>query len=202
MIQQKPKHVAPPQLQCILLHMQKYNYTIWYKPGKVMMLANHWSHFPSFVNPLPIPITHNVQYVQLSNTELDIIWGSMDCDLVYSTVYGLTLRGWYDQRQQVPCSARHFWGAWDELFIESGLLLKETRGCIPQELLDHTLADLHGTHQGINRVQAQAREAVYWPVIDADIANYVCQCTICTKHKASPPAHPMLLRDIPDDPWP
>ena len=50
-------------------------------------------------------------------------------------------------------------------------------------------------------MQAQAREAVYWPGIDSDISDYVSQCTICTKHKASPPAQPMLPRDIPDGPW-
>ena len=50
-------------------------------------------------------------------------------------------------------------------------------------------------------MQAQAREAVYWAGIDADIADYVNQSTICTKHKASPPAQPMLPRDIPDSPW-
>ena len=32
----------------------------------------------------------------------------------------------------------------------------------------------------------QAREAVHLPVIDTNIADYACQCTICTKHKASP----------------
>ena len=50
-------------------------------------------------------------------------------------------------------------------------------------------------------MQAQAREAVYWPSIDANIADYIHQCTICTKHKASPPAQPMLPRDVPDSPW-
>ena len=50
-------------------------------------------------------------------------------------------------------------------------------------------------------MQAQAREAVHWPGIDTDIAEFVIQCTICTKHKASPPAQPMLPRDIPDGPW-
>ena len=48
---------------------------------------------------------------------------------------------------------------------------------------------------------AQAKEAVYWPGIDADFIDYVCQCTICTKHKASPTVQPMLPRDIPDNPW-
>ena len=37
--------------------------------------------------------------------------------------------------------------------------------------------------------------------MDTDIASYVCQCTICTKHKASPPAQPMIPRDIPNGLW-
>ena len=83
-------------------------------------------------------------------------------------------------------------------------LASSSRGrkvCIPPELLNHTSADLHGTYQWINRMYAQMREAVYWPGIDADITDYVWQCSICTKYKASPPAHPMLPRDIPDGPW-
>ena len=50
-------------------------------------------------------------------------------------------------------------------------------------------------------MQAQAREAVYLPGIDADISDYVSWCTICTKHKAFLSDQPMLPRDIPDGPW-
>ena len=181
MIQQKLLHAAPPQLQHMLLHMQKYDFTIWYKPSKDMVLTNHLSHFLSHVNSLPIPTAHNVQHLQLSTAELDIIQGSIECDLVYSTVYCLTLRGWPNQRQEVPHITRHFWGTRDELSINSGLLLKGTGVCIPPELPDCTLADLHGTHQGTDGIQAQVREAVYWPSTDADKASYVCQCTICPK---------------------
>ena len=124
-----------------------------------------------------------------SNVELDIVWGSVECDPVYSTVYHLTLRGWPDHWQQVPLITR-IWSTpqW-------------TWACIPPELLDHTLADLHGAYQEINRMQAQEREAVYWSGIDVDIVNYIHWCIIYTKHKASPPAQPMLPRDIPDGPW-
>ena len=72
-IQHKPIHTAPPQLQQMLLHMQKYDYTIRYKPSKDMVLADHFSCFPSHINSLPIPIAHNVQHVQLSKAQLDII---------------------------------------------------------------------------------------------------------------------------------
>ena len=120
---------------------------------------------------------------------------------MYSTVYHLTLRGWPKHRQQVLQITRHFWGFQDVLSIDGSLLLKGTKVCMPPELLDCTLNDLHGVHQGINRMQAQAREAVYWPGIDTDIGHYVGQCTIFTRHKASPSAQPMLPRDIPDGLW-
>ena len=63
MIQHKPIHVAPPRLQQMLLHMQKYDFTIVYKPGKDMVLADHLSCFPSHTNYLPIPLAHNIQHV-------------------------------------------------------------------------------------------------------------------------------------------
>ena len=166
-----------------------------------MVLANHLSCFPSCSNNLPIPIAYNVQHVQLSKAELDIIWGPVGCDLVYSTIYHLTLRGWPKCQQDIPHIGQHFWGTRDELSIKSGLLLKRMRVCIPPGLPDCTLADLHGAHQGIDRMQAQVREAVYWPGTDADIVDYVHQCTICTKHNASPTAQPMLPSDVPDSLW-
>ena len=102
MIQHKPIHVAPPGLEQMLLHLQKYDYTIHYKPGKDMVLADHLSHFLSPKNSLPIPIAHNIQHVQLSKADLDIIQGSVECNPVYSTVYGLTLRWWPECRQDIP----------------------------------------------------------------------------------------------------
>ena len=161
MIQHKPIHVASPRLQQMLLHMQKYGYTIHYKSGRDMVLADHLSHFPSNTNYLPIPLAQNIQHIQLSSADLDIIQGSVECDPVYSTLYHLTLWGWLDCVQDVPHIARHFWGARDELSIDTGLLLKGTRVWVPPEVLKRTLADLHGAHQGVDRMQAQARESVY-----------------------------------------
>ena len=77
MIQQKPIHAVPSQLQHILLCMQKYDYTIEYKSSKEMVLANCLSHFPFHKESLPIPIHWNIQHVQLSTAELDAIWGAI-----------------------------------------------------------------------------------------------------------------------------
>ena len=157
MIQHKPINVAHPRLQWMLLHMQKYDYNICYKPGKDMVLADHLICFPSWSNNLPIPIAHNVQHVQFSEAELDIIQGSMEGDPVYNTIYCLTLRGWPEHLQVVPHITQHLLGTRDELSVKCGLLLKGTRVCVSPELLNHTLADLHGAHQDINRMQVQVR---------------------------------------------
>ena len=50
-------------------------------------------------------------------------------------------------------------------------------------------------------MQALAQDTVYCPGLDTDIANYVKRCAICTQHKASPPAQPMLPWDIPNSLW-
>ena len=102
---------------------------------------------------------------------------------------------------QVPRITQQFWGTQDELSIEARLLIKGSHICAPLKPLNHTLADLHGAHQGMEKMWPQTRGAIYWPGIDAYIADHIHQCTICTKHKASPPAQLMLPRDIPDGPW-
>ena len=101
---------------------------------------------------------------------------------------------------QVLRIAKHFWGAQDELFIEACNLMGD-QACVPPELLYCTLADLHWSQQGMEKMQAQAREGVYWPGINADIADYVRRYTICTKHKGSLPAEPMLPWNIPEYLW-
>ena len=181
--------------------MQKYNYTIQYKYSKEMVLAKHLNHFSSHKESLPIPIHQNTQHVQLSTDKLDAIWGTIKCGPVYNTLYCITLSGWHDYLKQVPRIAQHFWGTWDELSVEAGILLKGNCVYVPQELLNCTLPDLHRAHQGMEKMQAQATEAVYWPGIDNSTTDYIQRCTICTKHNASLPAQPMLTRDIPDSLW-
>ena len=73
MIHQKSIYTGPPNLQHMLLHMQKYDYTIQYKPNKEMVLADCLSCFPSLSESLPIPIHQNIQHVLLSTDKMDTI---------------------------------------------------------------------------------------------------------------------------------
>ena len=73
--------------------------------------------------------------------------------------------------------------------------------CIPPELYDMSLQELHEMHLGIEKMQHRARATVYWPRIDADIVEYVKRCKTCTQHKVTQHIRPMLPRDVPEAPW-
>ena len=200
-IQRKPIHIAPPRLQCMLLRLQQYYYTIQYIPRQNMVLTDRLSRFPSPRKNLPIKLYQNINALNFHPDRLLIIQGAIEHNPILSAVYRMTLNGWPNRVQDVPCLARHFWSLRDELTIEDGVLMKGNCICIPPELHDRTLYDLHDSHQGIEKMGHIARANIYWPGIDADISDYVRRCTICTKYKASQATQPMLPQDIPDSPW-
>ena len=88
----------------------------------------------------------------------------MNRDPILSTVYHLTLNGWPDRISEVPRIARQLWGARDELTIEEDILLKGDCICIPPELYDRSLNELHDTHLGIekNATQRKSHTILAW----------------------------------------
>ena len=79
--------------------------------------------------------------------------------------------------------------------------MKGNHICISPELYDRSLHELHDMHLEIEKMQHRARATLYWPGIDADIAEYVKKCKTCTQHKATQHIQPMIPRDVPDIPW-
>ena len=185
----------------MLLHLQKYDYTIVYRPGKEMVLADRLSQFPSRKEYMPIELHQNIHNVHFEPDRLNIVRGAIERDPIHSTIYRLTLNGWLDRVHEVPRIACHFWGTQDELTVENGILLKGDRVCIPPELYERMLSDLHGNHRGIEKMRHLSQHTVYWPRLDADITDYVNRCKTCTQHKAKQAVQPMLPRDVPDSPW-
>ena len=99
MIQKKPIHGAPPHLQRMLLYLQKYDYTIQYKPGKEMVLADCLNHFPSRKENMPIELNQNTQSIYFTPDKLNIVRGAVERGPVCSTIYRLTLNGWPERIQ-------------------------------------------------------------------------------------------------------
>ena len=201
MIQRKPIQAALSRLQCMLLKLQKYDYTIQYIPGKDMVLADRLCRFPSCTENIPIILHHNIHTINFNPECLNIIRGATERDPIHSMLYRLTLNGWPENFRSVPHIACHFWSYHDQLTVENGVLIKSDRVCIPPELQDRTLYDLHNGDLGVEKMIHLARSSVYWQGINSDIIDYVRWCTTCVKQKALQTVQPMLPHDVPDGPW-
>ena len=121
-------------------------------------------------------------------------------DLIISTVYQLTQQGWPHQRRHTPRMARVYWDFRDKLSTDDGLLLKGPRIVIPSCLQEEYLERLHYGHISARKVQENARQHLYWPILDADIADYIQRCQECIK-KTHAPKEPLQAHDLPAQPW-
>ena len=166
-----------------------------------MVLADRLSRFPHHAIKLPIELHQNIHALNFHPDRLLSFKVPLNMTQYTSAVYRMTLNWLANRVYDVPHLACHFWSLRDELTITDGVLFKGNRVCIPPELHDRTLYDLHDSHQGIEKIPHIARANVYWPGIDANITDYVRRCTICPKHEASQTVQPMLPHDIPDRPW-
>ena len=135
----------------MLLHLQKYDYTIVYRPGREMVLTDCLSQFPSRKEYMPIELYQNIHNVQFEPDRLNIVRGAIKRDPIHSTIYRLTLNGWPDRVQEVPRIACHFWGTWDELTVENGILLKGDRVCIPMDYMKRCLVTYMETTEALRR---------------------------------------------------
>ena len=107
------------------------------------------------------------------------------------------LAGFPEHRSQLEPHLRPYWAVRDRLAVDDGLLLCGQRLVIPHSLRRDTLRRLHASHQGIERTKRRARQAVYWPSMDQDIANAVSTCQACQRYLPSQQKEPLMPEETP-----
>ena len=85
----------------------------------------------------------------------------------------------------MPPEIQAYWTFRDELTIEDGLVLKNTRIIIPTSERNDLLRQIHCGHLGTIKCQLHAKETIYWPGITKDIEDMVQNCEICLKFSAN-----------------
>ena len=84
--------------------------------------------------------------------------------------------------------------------MDGDLLTKGERVVIPPSCRDSIMADLHGSHAGINKAMDLARTCVYWPGMEADITNYIKWCLTCIEC-SNLPVEMLHPHEVPPGPW-
>ena len=190
----------PAWLQCMMLHLQGYDLTIHYCPGKEMVIPDMLPRFspqPGPDLPLDIAIHHAhimpdckeaFQQAFVSNPEM---WA----------LANLIVTGWPEDIKEVPCPLCPYWQHRETLAIEEGLVLWGEGLVIPPAKRERVLHQLHQFHQGITKSQLLACGSFFWPGINKIIEEAVCQCESCTQFQSQNAAVSLTPTPTASHPW-
>ena len=141
-IAKKPLSAAPPRLQRMLLQLQRYTFTLIYKPGKDMILADTLSR--AYINAKPesndleddfiCAVNLPVNNLPVSDPKLQEIRSATGQDSTIMTLRNTIRSGWPEKRSQIPQELREYWNYRDELSEADGIILKDERVVIPPSL--------------------------------------------------------------------
>ena len=208
MIHQKSLSSSPPRLQRMLLRLQRYTYTVRYKPGSEMhvpdMLSRAYIHEnvdKELEEVLKCQVHLVVSSLPYSDEKIKQIRNATMDDNSLIVVSKLIKEGWPDHRSNVSAEAREYWNHRNELSEYDGILLKGTQIIIPQSMRNEMLVILHESHFGREKTCNLAKDVMFWPGMNAQIKDYVSKCGICNEHKSSNQKEPMIPSTISELPW-
>ena len=135
----------------------------------------------SLSNIEKIPV-HQLTLITLAGPQkLQEIWEATVSDPILTTLAQTVYDGWPNTIQECDHKIQPYWCFRDEITYEEGILYKGIRIIMPQSTQATTLQELHQGHYAVNKMNLQAKEAVYWPGISEDIKATYHKCEICAK---------------------
>ena len=109
--------------------------------------------------------------------------------------------GFPSDRYNLPTVLRPYWKIRDDLYCDGDLVLYGKRVVVPAPLRRRILSRLHDSHCGAEATKRRAKQAVYWPGINADIVSTVRACEPCQVFQDSQQQEPLMSDDKPSRPF-
>lgn len=197
----KPLGSAPPRIQRMMTKIQNYDIQVKYKPGKELHIADALSRAPAIMYGKSCDKfeVHTISQKPISNEILDKIRNETKKDEILQLLQNTVKAGWPNQKSKNQLN--EYWQYRDEITVQDGFLLKGDRIVIPSSLRKEMLSKIHSSHQGIESCRKRARESLFWPHMNSQIADIVSQCTTCNQYQRSQQKQPLKSHDVPDRPW-
>ena len=199
-ISQKNLADTPAHLQHMLLHLQGYNYTICYHPGKEMALPDTLSWFSPHPGP-NILLDITIRHAHLSPERKEAFQQAFVSNPEMPALTNMIITGWPNNIKAVPHPLHPYWQHWETLTIEDGLVLCGEALIIPPSVRERVLQQFHQFHQGTTKAQLFTHGCVFWLGINKAIEEAVWQCETCTWFQAQNAAAPLIPMPTPSHPW-
>ncbi|KAK3093011.1 hypothetical protein FSP39_010012 [Pinctada imbricata] len=196
---------APPRIQRMMLKIQRYDLFVQYKPGKELYVADTLSrnakrdeNFDKDEDCFKVYVVENLP---VTTERMEKIQKETETDQEMRVLRETILAGWPNLRADCPSIIKDFWNFREELSISEGMILKGKRIVVPNSQRKEMLDALHYDHAGIEKCRSRARDVLFWPGINNDLADYVEHCKICGSMRNRQQKEPLKPHEIPDRPW-
>ncbi|XP_014676542.1 PREDICTED: sec1 family domain-containing protein 2-like [Priapulus caudatus] len=194
-----------PRVQKMILHLQRYDLKVTYKPGKELLIADTLSraylneHDDSLYDELLD--VNTISSLPMSQAKLEQFQTATRQSASLQALRDIVLNGWPESKNECPASVKPYWSFRDEIAYHDQLLFKSDRVIVPETLRAETLKKIHESHQGIVRSKQRARDVLFWPGMSQQIQETVEKCTVCAKYKTDNAKEPLMPHTVPDRPW-
>ena len=130
-IMKKSLAAAPPRLQRMLLQLQKYSFTLVYKPGREMVLADTLSrayvddedsNAKSFEEDVICAVNAVLSNAPISDPKPEEVATRQDPTM--NKLQEVIMSGWPSERSKVPSEVQEYWNYREELSVVNNIILK------------------------------------------------------------------------------
>ena len=165
---EKPVASCSPRIQRMPLQLQRYDFTLIYKPGCELYIADTLSRAPrpalyekdqsqhsseqvySIVEPVIPSQDTRAHYVSAT-----------EADSTLQLVKELVTKGWPEYKRSCPVPAKQYWSVPDDLTVVDGLMLRGEAVVIPHSLRQEVLSRINHGHYGAVNCVERAKASVY-----------------------------------------
>ncbi|KAK7095117.1 hypothetical protein V1264_002767 [Littorina saxatilis] len=216
-IHQKSLLSAPKRLQRMLMRTQRFDYTVVYKKGSEMWLADALSravHKSSggkgkvekeaiFQTDLEKEVEdiQMASYISVCESTLQELQKMTTEDENLCHLKRVIQGGWPEDKRSVPLRLQVYFPFREELSVQNGLVFKAERIVVPEGMKQRIMQLLHKSHTGLQGCLRRAREVVYWVNMAKDMERFLSQCEPCQTFQKAQPKEPSISHPIPERPW-
>ena len=121
---------APVRLQRMLLRLQDYDFTLKYRPGEEMAIADALSRY----SPEDAPEIHldiSINHVYITDEKKQDYQKAIQDDPLLHALADIIVSGWPEDIKDVPKSLRPYHGQRNMLTVEDGIILRGEAIVIP-----------------------------------------------------------------------
>ena len=205
-IVKKNMHQAPKRLQRLMLRLQTYDTHVVYHPGSKMFLADTLSRAflpESKTDPTQVGMeqVNMIDHLPIAKPLLEKLKQETADDAVLTELHSVIMRGWPEQKKDLPATLTPYFQICDELSTSDGLIFRGERVVIPKSMRKGMLERLHSSHLGENSCLRRARESLYWPGMNSAVKDYIQTCDVCQSLSTKQQKEPILQHEVPNRPW-